>query len=161
MPRYDNEVRITLSVLDRLLDFEPGVPAEPPASRAKNLRVFRQGIRRDLEWLLNTRRLAQKVPEGMTELDRSLASYGLPDFTTASSDSQHDQWLMQQAIEETVRTFETRLQDVVVTVEPARGSERAMRFRIDAMLVVDPAPEPVTFDTTLQLVSGEYQVQEK
>ena len=46
-------------------------------------------------------------------------------------------------------------------LEPARGTERAMHFRIDAMLVVDPAPERVTFDTALQLVNGEYKVQEK
>ncbi len=161
MPRFDNESRITLSVLDRLLDFEPDVSTEPPASRAKSLREFRQAVRRDLEWLLNTRQLVQQVPEGMTELSRSLVSYGLPDFTSASSESTDDQWLMRQAIEETIRTFEPRLQDVTVTLEPARGSERAMHFRIDAMLVVDPAPEPVTFDTALQLVNGEYKVQER
>lgn len=39
-----------------------------------------------------------------------------------------------------------------------REHERALRFRIDARLRVEPAPEPVTFDTVLQLHSGEYLV---
>jgi type VI secretion system protein ImpF len=67
---------------------------------------------------------------------------------------------MRRFIEEAIRIFEPRLQDVAVTVEPVLIGERALRFRIDANLIVDPAPEPVTFDTTLQLVNGEYKVQE-
>ena len=31
-------------------------------------------------------------------------------------------------------------------------------FRIDARLKVDPAPEPVSFDTLLQIGSGEFRV---
>jgi hypothetical protein len=38
MSRIDNEIRITPSVLDRLLDFEPDVSREAPKSRSKSLR---------------------------------------------------------------------------------------------------------------------------
>jgi type VI secretion system protein ImpF len=158
--RFDNHERVTLSVLDRLLDYEPEVSYEPPASRSKSLRIFRQAVRRDLEWLLNTRQVAKGLPEGLKELNNSLAAYGLPDFSAASTTGD-DQALVREAIEECIRVFEPRLQDVVVTLEPPRETERALRFRIDALLVIDPAPEPVTFDTTLQLVSGEYKVNEK
>jgi len=48
MPRSDYEVRITPSVLDRLIDEEPEISREPPASRAKNLRQLKQSVRRDL-----------------------------------------------------------------------------------------------------------------
>ena len=161
MPRFDNEERVTLSVLDRLLDYEPEVSYEPPASRAKSLRLFKQAVRRDLEWLLNTRQVAKGLPQGLKELNNSLAAYGLPDFSSASSSDSDDQAQVREAIEECVRVFEPRLQDVTVTLEPPRETERALRFRIDALLMVDPAPEAVTFDTTLQLVSGEYRVQEK
>jgi type VI secretion system protein ImpF len=161
MPRYDSEVRITLSVLDRLLDFEPEVSTEPPASRAKTLRQFKQAVKRDLEWLLNTRQVAGGVPEGLKEVSASVAAYGLPDFSAAGALDSSDQDSVRRAIEDAISVFEPRLRDVTVTVEPPRESERALRFRIDASLVVDPAPEPVTFDTTLQLVSGEYRIQEK
>jgi type VI secretion system protein ImpF len=33
-----------------------------------------------------------------------------------------------------------------------------LRFRIDALLRVDPAPEPVTFDAVLQLNTQQYLV---
>jgi predicted component of type VI protein secretion system len=33
-----------------------------------------------------------------------------------------------------------------------------LRFRIEGLARIDPAPEQVTFDTVLELTSGEYQV---
>jgi type VI secretion system protein ImpF len=65
---------------------------------------------------------------------------------------------IKRQVEETVRRFEPRLESVVVSIEPVRSSERMLRFRIDARLKIDPAPEPITFDTVLQLSSGEYSV---
>ena len=67
----------------------------------------------------------------------------------------------QELLEQAIRVFEPRLEDPVVTLEPLDGIERVMRFRIDARLKVEPAPEPVTFDTVLQLGSGQILVQEK
>jgi type VI secretion system protein ImpF len=160
MRRFDNEVRITPSVFDRLLDYEPDMSREPPSSRAKSLRLFKQAVRRDLEWLLNTRQVVGGIPDELQELRRSLASYGLADFSSAGGNNIADQNKMRRFMEESIRVFEPRLQDVSVSVEPIETGERALRFRIDANLVVDPAPEPVTFDTTLQLVNGEYKVQE-
>ena len=159
MPRTDNEVRVTPSVLDRLLDFEPELSREPVASRAKSLRQLRQAVRRDLEWLLNTRRVATEIPSDLKEVNRSLANYGLPDFSGVSIENPGEQKRMRREIEETIDTFESRLENVVVTLEPVRDTERALRFRIDARLKVEPAPEPITFDTVLQLGSGQYSVQ--
>jgi type VI secretion system protein ImpF len=158
MARTDNEVRVTPSVLDRLLDYEPELSREPLPSRAKNLRQFKQAVRRDLEWLLNTRQIADGLPPDLKETNNSLASYGLPDFTSLSIESATDQKRIKREIEETIRRFEQRLENVVVSFEAGRGAERVLRFRIDARLKVEPAPEPVTFDTVLQLGSGQYQV---
>ena len=48
---------VTLSVLDRLTDNDPKSPTvEAPLSRAESVRALKAGVRRDLEWLLNTRR---------------------------------------------------------------------------------------------------------
>lgn len=161
MLRTDNEVRITPSVLDRLLDYEPELSREPPASRAKSLRQLKQSVKRDLEWLLNTRRYAEELSPELKELNESMAVYGLPDFTAASVKSPGDQKMMRRSLENAIRIFEPRLEDLIVTLEPLDGIERVMRFRIDARLKVEPAPEPVTFDTVLQLGSGQIIVQEK
>ena len=37
------------------------------------------------------------------------------------------------------------------------GNDRSVRFRIEARLSVDPAPE-VAFDTVLELTTGHYSV---
>jgi type VI secretion system protein ImpF len=158
MSRTDNEVRVAISVLDRLLDYEPEITREPIASRSKNLRQLKQAVRRDLEWLLNTRQIADGIPAELKETSNSVASYGLPDFTHLSMESADDQKFVRREIEETVRRFEQRLENVLVTVEPVRSTDRLLRFRIDARLRVDPAPEPITFDTVLQLGSGHYTV---
>lgn len=159
MARTDNEIRITLSVLDRLIDEEPhNKKREPPASRAKNLRQLKQSLRRDLELLLNTRQV-QDLPPDLKEVNHSVAAYGLPDYSSANVKSTADQNRMRRSLESLISTFEPRLQEVSVTLEPSRDTERALRFRIDAQLMVEPTPEPVTFDTVLQLVNGEYKVQ--
>ena len=158
MARTDNELRVTTSVLDRLLDYEPEITREPIGSRSKNLRQLKQSVQRDLEWLLNTRQVAGGLPSELKETNNSVAAFGLPDFTNLSIDSADDQKFIKREIEEAVRRFEQRLEGVVVSVEPVRPTERFLRFRIDARLKIDPAPEPITFDTVLQLGSGQYQV---
>ena len=160
MPRTDNEIRITPSVLDRLIDYEPELSREPLASRSKSLRQLKQSIKRDLEWLLNTRRFADGLPDDLKEINNSLAAYGLPDFSNLSIKSPADQNRMRRALEVAISIFEPRLEDVIVTLQPMRDGERVMRFRIDARLRIEPAPEPVTFDTMMRIASGEYVVQE-
>jgi len=157
MPRIDEEIRINLSVLDRLVDFEPEVKSEPPPSRSKALRQVKQALKRDLEWLLNTRRVLE-VPEDLPLLADSMLAYGLPDFTNLSVKSAEDQHDLTRALETTLKRFEPRLEDVVVTVANASVLERAYRFRIEARLRIDPVPEPISFDTTLQIGSGNFAV---
>lgn len=160
MARTDNGIGVTISVLDRLIDYEPGNSREPVTSRSKNLRQLKDTVRRDLEWLLNTRKVAG-LPSDLKELNNSLAAFGLPDFANLSAGYIDDQKRMVSDIEETIRVFEPRLQDVVVTLQPSRSVERLMHFRIDGRLNVEPAPEPVSFDTVLQLVSGQYVIKEE
>jgi type VI secretion system protein ImpF len=158
MTRFDNEIRITPSVLDRLIDYEPEISHEPASSRSKSLRQLKQAVRRDLEYLLNTRQLASGVPPGLKELNKSLVAYGLPDFSAINVNSPEEQTRLRRLLETTIGIFEPRLKGVKVTFEPLNGTERALRFRVDARLQIEPTPEPVTFDTVLQLHSGEYKV---
>ncbi len=157
MPRIDNHVRITISVLDRLIDYEPEISSEPIASRSKSLRELKLSVRRDLEWLLNTREFIQEIPPDLKEVQHSLATYGLPDFTATSIKSPANQDRLRRAIEAEIGLFEPRLEGVTVTlVTVGEGGERSLRFRIDGQLRVDPAPEPVTFDTILDRGTGRF-----
>jgi type VI secretion system protein ImpF len=160
MPRTDNEVRITPSVLDRLIDYEPENSRELLSSRTKSLRHLKECVQRDLEWLLNTRQPTTELPRDMKELTNSVAAYGLPDFTAVSIKSSANQNRLRRALEAAISTFEPRLEDVRVTIEPIREGETALHFRIDARLRVEPAPEPITFDTVLRPGSGQCVVTE-
>jgi type VI secretion system protein ImpF len=161
MARTDNEVRITLPFLDRLLDFEPDVTRESPKSRSKSMRELKLSVRRDLEWLLNTRCFPDEIDSSLEEVNKSLALYGLPDFTGVGAKNTMEQKRLIRSVETAMRIFEPRFIDLKVTLEPPSNTERALKFRIEARLRVDPAPEPVVFDTILQLGSGEYEVKEK
>lgn len=161
MARTDNEYRITPSVLDRLLDFEPGVSSEAPKSRSKSLRELKTAVRRDLEWLLNSRRYIVEIPETLEETTKSVALYGLPDFTGASAKNPGEQKRLVKQIENAIKIFEPRFLDLKVTIEPLNHLERALKFRIDARLDVDPAPEPISFDTVFQMGSSEFSIKEK
>lgn len=160
MARPDHEPNRLPSVLDRLIDDRPNVTSEPVASRAQNRRALKKSVARDLEALLNTRQEAlDGVPDDFAELPRSLLTYGLPDFTSFNLAASDDRARVRRCLEDAITNFEPRLRRVRVSLEPPREHDRALRFRVDALLRTDPAPEPVTFDMVLQLNTQEYVVQ--
>jgi type VI secretion system protein ImpF len=145
-------------VLDRLIDYEPELSYEPVASRSKSLRQLKDSVKRDLEQLLNTRQSGDWLPPDLKELNCSLAAYGLPDFTSVAVKSPSEQLRLRRALEQAITIFEPRLEDITVSLLPFGDLDRSLRFRIDARLRIEPAPEQVTFDAMLQLSSGEYLV---
>jgi len=159
MPRWEPEQTVTQSVLERLIDHDPKNQTETPPTRAQSVRQLRASVRRDLEWLLNTRRSPDAVTAEYQELERSLFNFGLPDVTGINWQSSRDRARLTQMIEDTVAMFEPRIRNIkVVPVEAIAGSQHVLRFQIEGMLDMDPAPEHISFDTVLQLTSGEYQV---
>jgi type VI secretion system protein ImpF len=157
----ENDLRITPSLLDRLIDLDPRSTNEAPKSRLSGLADLKHSVRRDVEWLLNSRRGLAKIDENMEELNLSLAAYGLPDFTTLSIKNPDERDILTEAIESALEYFEPRLIAVKVTLEPFSDNDKQLTFRIEASLNVEPSPEPVVFDTVLQAGSGEFQVVEK
>lgn len=161
MARIDHEIRITPSILDRLLDYEPQMSTEAQRSQAQSLADLKRSVKRDLEWLLNTRHNGVEVPETLEELNHSLAIYGLPDLTSLSVRNPHEQNRLSKAIEHALHVFEPRFLNVKVSLEPIDNTDRQLRFRIEAHLDIEPVPEPISFDTVLQVGSGEFAISEK
>jgi type VI secretion system protein ImpF len=159
MSRPDPDLAVTISLLDRLIDLNPDVSTDPPANRSQSVRQLKASLRRDLEWLLNTRRNPDEVPETYEELFRSLYNYGLPDVTSMGLNSPRDRQRLLGLVEQTIEIFEPRLTQVrVSTIDNTSSGPRILRFQIEGLLKMDPAPEQVLFDTVLQLNSGEYQI---
>jgi type VI secretion system protein ImpF len=158
--RSSSELPVTLSVLDRLIDNEPLTATETPLSRAQSVRALRSAVRRDLEWLLNTRRISVEPDLQSVHLNQSLYVFGLRDVTTFSLANPEERMRLLRHIEATIEQFEPRLASIRITQEEDSFEKRQFRFRIDASLLMDPAPESVSFDSTLQLSSGPVLVRE-
>jgi type VI secretion system protein ImpF len=130
-----------------------------PAPSSANIRELKKSISRDIEALLNTRReLLDGAPAEYKEVNNSLLMFGLPDFTSYSLLNPEHRKLIRRSVEEALTKFEPRLKSVRVTLEPPRKFDAALHFRIDALLRLDPAPEPVSFDAALQLGTSSYSV---
>ena len=148
------------SVLDRLIDDNPTSNVKPPLTRSQSVRVFKAALRRDLEWLLNARRIITPVPEDCEELTRSVYTFGLPDITSMSKDSRESFERLARLIQSAIDVFEPRLTGV--TVDLREGDSKLLRdvhFVIDGILRLDPMPERVMFDTR-QDERGAMKVQE-
>lgn len=160
MARTEIERSVRQSVLDRLIDAEPGLAADPPPTLAASVRQLKVNLRRDLEWLLNTRRPPLAIPEDFEETRRSILTYGLPDITSMSRDSMATRNALLLEVEEAIAHFEPRLADVRVQLVETEGPNavRELRFVVEALLKMDPNPEQVVFDTVLELASGDYSV---
>jgi type VI secretion system protein ImpF len=158
-PKFERAIQ--LGLLDRLLDFEPEIRSEAPISRAESLRRFRSAVKRDLEALLNTVRVSFEIPETCPELRKSLLNYGLPDVSSMSLQSPSDERRLLRGLELAIETFEPRLSRARVTnSETITSSMQAVRFHVEAMLLIDPAPERIAFDTVLEISKGAYSVKE-
>ena len=57
-----------------------------------------------------------------------------------------------------LRNYEPRLQNLEISIDSADTQDRRLRFHIQGQMRLDPAPEEITFDTVLELTSGEYKV---
>jgi type VI secretion system protein ImpF len=159
MARTPGDITVTLSVLDRLIDREPKSESEAPLTRSQSVRLLKAAVQRDLEWLLNTRRIFQEPDESLKEVNRSAYIYGLPDFSQYTMASAADQSKLLRQLLSTIKMFEPRLANVrLVPLENAEKGIQQFRLRIEAMLLMDPSPEPVSFDTVIGLKSGNARV---
>ena len=153
-----NEQNIQASVLDRLIDNDPGVSHEPVQYRLLDIRQIRRSVIRDLENLLNSRRFILSIPGEFKEVNNSLLVYGLRDFTSLDPRNPGIKQRLRNEVKQTISRFEQRLKNVTVHIETQEGNERNIRFRITGMLVVDPIREPITFDTFFDINRGEYVI---
>jgi type VI secretion system protein ImpF len=144
-----------LSVLDRLLDSAPDRPREaPPSALAVRERLCR-AVHRDVEALLNARRPWRSVPAALGELRVSPLGYGMADATAGSFNDRAQRDLVRADIEDALRRFEPRLEQVQVRLIDDDSLLRAtLHLRIDALLRLQPAPEPIAFDTAFDITSA-------
>jgi type VI secretion system protein ImpF len=149
------------SLLDRLLDEAPAATRNNAPSRAALIASIKRTLQRDLEWLLNTRRHSLGAAgKDLPELKTSLVAYGIPDFTAQDVGSDARRKGFARALEQVIRSFEPRLTGVTVTLvnHQERSLERRLRFRIEALIRVEPASEPVVFESLLDPATQSFSI---
>ena len=156
----ESRQNIRASLLDRLIDNEPGTSREPVQYRLTTFRQVKAAVGRDLENLLNTKNYVSSLCSEYRELNSSIFVYGMPDFTSANPKSPSVRHKLRRELEKAIAHFEPRLRNVTVRVEEQGTDERNLRFKINALLFMDPAVEPVTFDTFFDVNRCEFSIPE-
>ncbi len=144
--------RVLGSLLDRLLDDA----ALPDAHTARDpVGELRGAVHRDLEALLNARRPWRAIPSGCAAAQGSSLSYGVPDFTSGALNHREEREALRHEIELTIRRHEPRLTQVRVRLRDEPDRLRAvLRFRIEAVLRVEPVVAPIAFDTAVHAATA-------
>ncbi len=161
MARREQTPRFQHSLWDRLIN--------PTLVRAESIEVttsgeierIKQEVRRDLEWLLNSRSTPLDIPQGFEALEQSVIRYGLPDLTSLNLANPKERERFQEVLASVIRDFEPRLDQVEVRLKEQEltGGRRQVHYRIEAVLKLRPTPRSVVFDTVLELGSKTFRVE--
>ena len=149
--------RLQPSLLDRLTDHEPDKTVEARERRVLSDRGLRDGVLRDLAWLLNTTNLqaADGLPR-LPYLAGSVLNYGLPAISGTSL-ANMERGDLERAIRQAIWDFEPRLirSSVSVRAAAAQGATSKIVFEIEADLWAQPYPERLYLKTELDLDLGQ------
>lgn len=151
--------RLQPSLLDRLSDDDPDSTVEPRERRVLSLRTLRDGVLRDLAWLLNTTNLLSLSAAGgghPPHLANSVLNYGVPDIS-GNSVSSLNVGKLERGIRQAIWDFEPRLIRSTVTVRALAGGRvdhNKLLFEIEADLWAQPYPERLYLKTEFDLERG-------
>lgn len=140
-----NNKDVRPSLLDRLLDSSGG----HSDGAYYSMHDLRESVQRDLQNLLNTRIRFVSPDKRLKAVQDSTINYGLPDLSSLQLQSNQGRLDFAEWIERAIRRFEPRFKKVTVSPTGKPGDSGGVRFRVDAVLYADPAPEDVSFDSTI------------
>jgi type VI secretion system protein ImpF len=149
------------SLFDRLLDSDPQNRSANPVLRQASVNDIKASVARDIENLLNHRMAwSDRDLRNFPQCKRSVLTCGVKDFVGLSIVSFKDQQSVCAEIERALANHERRLRNVKVNIKMDGDTQRAMTFSIEALLVVNPLQEPVSFDALMLPTSRNYAVKE-
>jgi type VI secretion system protein ImpF len=151
--RNKSDVLITQSLLDRLTDLD-----QWPETRSASISMYRESLKRDVEWLLNTRQPVIPELEDYPATAASVFNFGLPDIHSFDGSKGKEQNALTVALEKCIRIFEPRISQPRVFLTRTDILSRSLKFHIEGQIVYENMNEEIKFDTTLELISGEYEV---
>ena len=158
MPDLTPTERLQPCLLDRLTDDRPDVLQESRDQRVVSLSRYRQGVLRDISWLLNARaHLQGEAINEFAHVADSVLNFGLPDSCGLSLEGQSAEDT-EQRILAAIRKYEPRILPNTVAVQSKTGTEErgglAVVFEITGELWAQPACAVLYIKTALDLETG-------
>ena len=165
MPELTLQERLQPSLLDRLTDDDPQRQQESRGERVMSMRQLREGVLRDLGWLMNTSNLTSVHDLApFPQVAQSVLNYGVPDLTGLTVSSV-DVVELERAIRQAVVRFEPRLLPHTVRVRVVASDEHmshnALTFFVEAQLWAQPLPLQMFLKTEIDLELGNVTVVEQ
>jgi len=156
--------RLQPSLLDRLIDDEPGTRVESRDKRVMSMRQLRAAVMRDLEWLLNSncRPIGDEL-HTYPLAGKSVVNYGMLDLTGLAA-SGVSQAQVERMVHDSILAFEPRIVGMSLGVRATSAEDAATNqivFEIAGELCPLPMPEALFVRTELDLETGRCAVREK
>jgi type VI secretion system protein ImpF len=159
-----SQERLQPSLLDRLTDDEPLSKTESTDKRVLNKQQLKQGVLRDLQWLLNTSKPSAKTFAKYPHVQKSVLNFGMPALAgeTADSVGQND---VQEAVKDAIRWFEPRIDADTLDIRAAsRGSyldaHNVLELQVRGTVWAQPTPLELILKTSMDLETGQVAVKE-
>ena len=153
--------RIQPCLLDRLTDENPEAVKESRNERVISVKRYREGVLRNLIWLLNAKAHADRDGlDEFPEVARSVLNFGTRDLCGLISSSL-DLGTLEQEIAEAMRRLEPRINPGSLTVTAVSGSQKfanGIAVEIRGDLWAYPVPEQLYIRTEIDLDTGKYAV---
>lgn len=156
MPLESSYDRLQPCLLDRLIDDHPDRKEEGRSNRSISIQRYREGVFRDLDWLLNAVGHYPDEPVGdFTFQDfigpyRSVLNYGLRQFYGRIDPSAAE---IENELTQALLAFEPRI--IRGTLKVSVSIDRQMlAIEIQGVLWIDPMPEQIVLKTEIDLESG-------
>ena len=162
MAELTTRERLQPSLLDRLTDNSPDQTKESREERVLSVLKLREGVLRDLSWLLNTVNLS--TVQDLSDyplIARSTLNYGMPDLAGHAA-SGVDIIALQQVLRETILNYEPRLirstLKVKLKLTDNEMSHNTLSFDIEGELWAQPLPLHMYMKTEIDLEIGQVTV---
>jgi type VI secretion system protein ImpF len=164
MAELASRERLQPALLDRLTDDNPdNRQPEPRESRVINKNRFRNGVLRDLAWLLNATRLASAEElAGLPYVEGSVLNFGLPALSGETA-STVDVLELEERIRQAIQFYEPRILASSLDVralfsENDLHQHNVVSIEIRGSLWAHPIPLEMLLRTDLDLETGEVRI---
>ncbi len=165
MAELTQKERLQPSLLDRLTDDEPEKTRESREKRVLSLKKLREGVLRDMAWLLNSSQLSTVEDlDAFPDVAHSVLNFGIPDLagrTSSSVDIPALERLLRQAIWDYEPRILRNTVKVKLSVSDDQMNHNAMTFEIEGELWAQPVPLRIYLKTEVDLESGSIRVDER